>query len=434
MSVVVGEVVHIVKCLRVEVEIRKSDYCYGELPVQHGNETLFLAPRSRILISHGRRVTCDKRMPPMFKIKDQWFRFMPDMIDAPAPQIIKPLSRTQWKYASTDALAVGGVYAEKDQKKYRDLIIFPLERPSVLNQVAMTVSGEMADKMLRVTLSGNKVTIDHRFTMLEMKVLVLNHIPRRTYALSQNLGGFTTTWFTLRSPSAAAALVARYCQLKEIYEPRSEPNLPRPMEILPESFTRRLRSKRRQQYQVVENSPSPPKRPCHEEAQVKEEDDDAPIYLGEQKNEKVDPQPMEEGQSMPNGNETDNDHNTSRAGSSRASNSPNEDDKGEKGTSSKGNEATSTDNSNPGEEGYSSLEGHYSVSDKGDGDDVSLIWELSDSPSDSSRHPSRHSSRHSSRYSSRNLLGYSSDDDIRVDRMSICPCEHQCLSNGKKND
>ncbi|KAL7289203.1 hypothetical protein TKK_0017144 [Trichogramma kaykai] len=66
---------------------------------------------------------------------------MPDMIDAPTPEIIKPLSRTQWKYASTDALAVGGVYAEKDQKKYCDLIVFPLERPSVLNQVAMTVSG-----------------------------------------------------------------------------------------------------------------------------------------------------------------------------------------------------------------------------------------------------------------------------------------------------
>ncbi|CAB0033157.1 unnamed protein product [Trichogramma brassicae] len=116
-----------------------------------------LAPRSRILISHGRRVTCDKRMPPMFKIKEQWFRIMPDMIDAPALQIIKLLSRTQWKYASTDALAVGGVYAEKDQKKYRDLIVFPLERPSVLNQVAMTVTPSSADRR-RISASLDRAT------------------------------------------------------------------------------------------------------------------------------------------------------------------------------------------------------------------------------------------------------------------------------------
>ncbi|KAL7289202.1 hypothetical protein TKK_0017143 [Trichogramma kaykai] len=122
----------------------------------------------------------------------------------------------------------------------------------------------MADKMLRVSLSGNKVTTDHRFTILELKVLVLNHIPRRVYSFFRDLGGFTTTWFTLHSPSAAAALVARYCQLKEIYEPPSD--LPRPMEILPESFTRSLRLRRRRQYNVVENSPSSPKRPCHEEA------------------------------------------------------------------------------------------------------------------------------------------------------------------------
>uniref|UniRef100_A0ABD2W5C0 Uncharacterized protein n=1 Tax=Trichogramma kaykai TaxID=54128 RepID=A0ABD2W5C0_9HYME len=118
--------------------------------------------------------------------------------------------------------------------------------------------------MLRVSLSGNKVTTDHRFTILELKVLVLNHIPRRVYSFFRDLGGFTTTWFTLHSPSAAAALVARYCQLKEIYEPPSD--LPRPMEILPESFTRSLRLRRRRQYNVVENSPSSPKRPCHEEA------------------------------------------------------------------------------------------------------------------------------------------------------------------------
>ena len=60
--------------------------------------------------------------------------------------IIEPQLQTDWKHAPTDALATGGVYSEKVQKKYRDLIVFPLERPSVLNQVAMTVSGRHSSR------------------------------------------------------------------------------------------------------------------------------------------------------------------------------------------------------------------------------------------------------------------------------------------------
>ncbi|CAB0041317.1 unnamed protein product [Trichogramma brassicae] len=146
MAVPRGESLYFVTCLRVNLELRTTDDCYNEIPVQHGNETLFLAPRSRILIAHGKKITCDTRMPPMFKMGNIWYRMMPRMIDAPAPTIIEPQSQTNWKYATTDALATGGVYSEKDQKKYRDLIVFPLERPAVLNQVAMTVSGRYSNK------------------------------------------------------------------------------------------------------------------------------------------------------------------------------------------------------------------------------------------------------------------------------------------------
>ncbi|KAL7286450.1 hypothetical protein TKK_0019396 [Trichogramma kaykai] len=145
MAVPAGECVHFVTCLRVNLEIRKTKDCY-KIPVLHGNETLFLAPRSRILIAHGKKITCDTRMPPMFKIGQMWYRMMPELIDAPTPTVIEPQAQTDWKYTPTNALATGGVYSEKDQKKYRDLIVFPLERPSVLNQVAMTVSGRQSNK------------------------------------------------------------------------------------------------------------------------------------------------------------------------------------------------------------------------------------------------------------------------------------------------
>ncbi|CAB0043203.1 unnamed protein product [Trichogramma brassicae] len=148
MAVPAGECVLFVTCLHVNLEIRNTNDCYNEIPVLHGNETLFLAPRSRILIAHGKKIT-----PPMFKISNTWYRMMPKLIDAPTPTIIEPQSQTDWKYAPTDALATGGVYSKKVQKKYRDLIVFPLERPAVLNQVAMTVSGKHTSRD-GITIAG----------------------------------------------------------------------------------------------------------------------------------------------------------------------------------------------------------------------------------------------------------------------------------------
>ncbi|CAB0043046.1 unnamed protein product [Trichogramma brassicae] len=100
MAVPAGECVHFVTCLRVNLEIRDTNDCYNEVPVQHGNESLFLAPRSRILIAHGKKITCDTRMPPMFKIGQIWYRMLPDLIDVPTPTIIEPQSQTDWKYAT----------------------------------------------------------------------------------------------------------------------------------------------------------------------------------------------------------------------------------------------------------------------------------------------------------------------------------------------
>jgi len=66
MAVISGEVVHIIKCTLVDVKIQHVKECNLELPVQKGNETYFLSPRTHILIKTGTQISCNRITPPMF--------------------------------------------------------------------------------------------------------------------------------------------------------------------------------------------------------------------------------------------------------------------------------------------------------------------------------------------------------------------------------
>ena len=51
MSLITGEVVHIVKCIPVEVKYCKTEECYRQLPIFRGNQSFFFSPRTHISTS-----------------------------------------------------------------------------------------------------------------------------------------------------------------------------------------------------------------------------------------------------------------------------------------------------------------------------------------------------------------------------------------------
>jgi hypothetical protein len=57
-AVVKGEVVHLVKCIPTEVSIRISDQCFNSVPITYMNKSLFLTPRSRIIVDYSDEVEC----------------------------------------------------------------------------------------------------------------------------------------------------------------------------------------------------------------------------------------------------------------------------------------------------------------------------------------------------------------------------------------
>ncbi|CAB0028037.1 unnamed protein product [Trichogramma brassicae] len=96
-GIVRGEIIYLVKCLRVMTELRKTDDCYEQLPVTFQNQSMFLAPRTRILVANGKEVQCDGRLPPMFKLGDQWYRSIPHIVPAATPEILAPKMTPAWK-------------------------------------------------------------------------------------------------------------------------------------------------------------------------------------------------------------------------------------------------------------------------------------------------------------------------------------------------
>ena len=141
-AVVSGEVIHLIKCVPVQCKIRHTEGCYNELPVTYRNGSYFLLPRSRILTRKGTSRDCHGLLPAMYKVQDTWFRITTRPEETIAPPIIQPLTQPSWKYVSPDSLATSGIYTAEDLDRLRDHIMFPVEKPSMLNTIARGAMGQ----------------------------------------------------------------------------------------------------------------------------------------------------------------------------------------------------------------------------------------------------------------------------------------------------
>lgn len=149
-AVTSGEVLHLIKCVPVECKIRLVESCYHELPVTHRNQSYFLAPRSRILVRTSTPRDCDGFLPATYRIDGAWYKLTPRPVEVLAPPTIQPLTRPAWRYNSPAALATSGIYSTEDLDRLRAHIMFPVEKPSVLNTMAQ---GAMGRKILPGSIS-----------------------------------------------------------------------------------------------------------------------------------------------------------------------------------------------------------------------------------------------------------------------------------------
>lgn len=142
MAVTAGETIHVIKCIPVDVTLRRTDVCYSELPVSVRNTSLYLTPKSRILTKMGTVRECSFEVPVMYHLEDTWIQLTPEPhVRQMPPQQLKPLTSLSWEYATPGPLAISGIYSQADIEKLRDHIMFPAEKPALLNAMARGLSG-----------------------------------------------------------------------------------------------------------------------------------------------------------------------------------------------------------------------------------------------------------------------------------------------------
>lgn len=142
MAVISGEVVHVVKCVPVEVRVQHLQECYTQLPVVVGNETLFLSPRTHVLMQKGMQINCNRLVPTMYMIEGEWFGLTPGPVRVVPPETMKPMTKPTWRYRNTQSLATSGIYTAADLDQLRDHVMFPAEQPAVLNTMARGLMGK----------------------------------------------------------------------------------------------------------------------------------------------------------------------------------------------------------------------------------------------------------------------------------------------------
>lgn len=139
MAITAGEVIHITKCTPVEVALEKPDKCYDHLAVKRGNDSMFLTPRTHILVKRAAEIPCSAPLAYHYHINGGWFKFNPTLENSIEPSSLEPSPGPTWKYIGPKNLATSGIYSQEDIIKLNNRIMSPMEQRPVMTEMTQQV-------------------------------------------------------------------------------------------------------------------------------------------------------------------------------------------------------------------------------------------------------------------------------------------------------
>jgi len=130
-----AEIIYLITCKKVNVEIIKKDECYNELPVLYNNQTFFMASKTHSLQKYGTQINCNSLFPSAFNLDGNWYGFFPNVQEIKTPQKLKPNTAWTWTYKGLDFLINSGIYTKDTMKAFQQHIIYPQEQDAVKNNI-----------------------------------------------------------------------------------------------------------------------------------------------------------------------------------------------------------------------------------------------------------------------------------------------------------
>ncbi|KAJ8975611.1 hypothetical protein NQ317_009040 [Molorchus minor] len=135
---VLGEVLYILRCIPKNVQIRRTEKCYQELPIRVDNQSKFMAPITRIIQDFGEEIQCNSITPPLYNIEGDWIGLTPP---SHAETSSKGIRSAQVKFQPIQPLGSKGLYTPDEIEKVQKLLTFGQERKVVENIIARRAAG-----------------------------------------------------------------------------------------------------------------------------------------------------------------------------------------------------------------------------------------------------------------------------------------------------
>jgi len=155
-----GEIIYLIKCKAVEVEIIYKDICYNELPVTYNNESYFMAPKTRTLQKYGTEIDCNHLLPSAFYLYGDWFSITSKINEIKKPQTLKPSTKWTWTYKSPEHLMTAGIYTYNTMKAFQQYLVLPQEiEASQKNLARQTMGLSVMDQRLNLNMLIDENTI-----------------------------------------------------------------------------------------------------------------------------------------------------------------------------------------------------------------------------------------------------------------------------------
>ena len=78
----------------------------------------------------------------MYLFGETCYKLLLNPVESIAPTIVKPITKAIWKYTNPSSLTTSSIYFQSDLDKLRHHIIFPAEKPMILNSLAREITGD----------------------------------------------------------------------------------------------------------------------------------------------------------------------------------------------------------------------------------------------------------------------------------------------------
>jgi hypothetical protein len=141
ISIKAGEIIYLLKCKPVNVEILPQKACFDELSVNYNNKSYYMAPKTHTLQTHGTQTDCNHLLPTAFSLDGDWFGISPEIREIKKPQSLKPSTTWTWNYKSPEQLLTAGIYSYETMNALQKHLLLPQEIESAQKNIARQSMG-----------------------------------------------------------------------------------------------------------------------------------------------------------------------------------------------------------------------------------------------------------------------------------------------------